>query len=246
MLMPAGRACSIFEPVLSTTVRPETMAQLSLLAVSLVTGADGRWHPGIGDPSVIGWVTVVAYFLAAWLAFRALRGHSRAPHPAARQTYGASEPPSLREARLLTRFWALVLVMLLLLGVNKQLDLQTWFTEIGRDLARRQQWYEGRRPIQVAFIAGIALLGSAGTITLAVMMRHVLSRVVGALVGLGALVTFVIVRAASFHHIDALLGHGRVRLNWVLELGGITLIAISAYRQHARRALPAERTSVRN
>jgi hypothetical protein len=221
------------------------MAQLSLLAVSLVTGADGRWHPGIGDPSVIGWVTVVAYFLAAWLAFRALREHSRGPHVAP-QTYGASEPPALREARALTRFWALVLVAMLLLGVNKQLDLQTWFTEVGRDLARRQQWYEARRPVQMAFIAGIALLGSAGTITLAVMMRHVLSRVVGALVGLGALVTFVIVRAASFHHVDALLGHGRVRLNWVLELGGITLIAISAFRQHPRRSQPGEPTRVRS
>src|SRR4051812_24787616 len=43
---------------------------------------------------------------------------------------------------------------------------------------------------------------------------------------LGFLVTFVLVRAASFHHIDALLGYGRVRLNWVLELSGIILVAM--------------------
>ena len=27
------------------------------LFVALVTGSDGRWHPGIGDPTVMGWVT---------------------------------------------------------------------------------------------------------------------------------------------------------------------------------------------
>jgi hypothetical protein len=48
---------------------------------------------------------------------------------------------------------------------------------------------------------------------------------------LGFLVTFVAVRAASFHHIDRWLGYGVVRLNWVLELGGIALVALSALRQ---------------
>jgi hypothetical protein len=241
------------------------MVQLSSL---LVTGADGRWHPGIGDPSVVGWVTVVAYVVAAALALRALRLHRRG----ARQhvpMHGAAElgptsapegvvlddPLAQRdEARphvapqrhtsqpvrrsafaqqewLLVRFWGLVAVTMLALGLNKQLDLQTWFTEVLRDLARAQGWWEARRPFQVAFIALIGLCGTGVTVVLALAMRQVLHRVVGALFGLGALVTFVIVRAASFHHVDVLLGRGRVRLNWVLELGGIALIAISALRQ---------------
>ncbi|MDB4990365.1 MAG: hypothetical protein JWN04_5543 [Myxococcaceae bacterium] len=202
------------------------MTQLSCLSVSLVTGADGRWHPGIGDPSVIGWVTVVAYFAAAVLSFRAMRLHAH--------LVGTSAPRAAYQARLLQRFWAMVLLAMLLLGLNKQLDLQTWFTEIARDLARSGNWYQGRRPVQIAFILTIAVLGTVGTVVVAYLMRHVLSRVLGALVGLGALVTFVIIRAASFHHVDALLGRGRVRLNWVLELGGIALIAFSAWRQRSR------------
>ncbi|HVZ33497.1 MAG TPA: hypothetical protein VG963_13790, partial [Polyangiaceae bacterium] len=118
------------------------MVQLSSL---LVTGADGRWHPGIGDPSVLGWLTVVAYFVAAVLAFRALRVHlGRARRGGASAQAG--------DELLLARFWGLVLAAMILLGINKQLDLQTLFTEIGRDLAHAQGWYETRRRYQVAFI----------------------------------------------------------------------------------------------
>lgn len=213
------------------------MVQLSSL---LVTGADGRWHPGIGDPGVVGWLTVVAYFAAAALAYRALRLHrAGARDPSLLGGGSAQVAGSSRvvvDEAMLVRFWGLVLLSMLILGINKQLDLQTWFTEIGRDLAHQQGWYEVRRPLQVAFIAAIGLTGAAATVVLAFTMRHVLSRVVGALVGLGALVTFVIVRAASFHHVDVLLGRGRVRLNWVLELGGIALIAISAFRQRSHQS----------
>ena len=39
----------------------------------LVKNADGRWVPGIGDPSLMGWLTVVAYFVTAFLCYRASR-----------------------------------------------------------------------------------------------------------------------------------------------------------------------------
>jgi hypothetical protein len=42
---------------------------------------------------------------------------------------------------------------------------------------------------------------------------------------------FVLVRATSFHHVDALLGFSieNIRLNVVLELSGIVIIAIAAW-----------------
>lgn len=191
------------------------------LSCLLATGGDGRWHPGIGDPTVLGWVTVLAYFTAAALAFRALRIH----------VVRARAYPEANDERLLTIFWALVLCAMLLFGINKQLDLQTWFTEVARDFAREEGWYERRRRYQALFIVAIALLGGVGTVALAVFLRSVLGRVIGAVLGIGALATFVVVRAASFHHIDILLGRGPVRLNWVLELGGIALVGLSAWRQ---------------
>jgi len=46
----------------------------ALLAVTI----DGRWQPGIGDPTWMGWATVAAYFVAAVLcavfAYRAWSG----------------------------------------------------------------------------------------------------------------------------------------------------------------------------
>jgi hypothetical protein len=190
------------------------MAELSSL---LVTGADGRWHPGVGDASSFGWVTVLAYFATAGLAFRALRLHRQLP--------------ARGDEAILVRFWSLVMLALVVLGINKQLDLQGWFAQLGRDLSHAQGWYHRRRYVQAAFILGVGTVGGLATAALAFAMRHVLGRVVGAVVGLGALCTFVAIRATSLHHIDALLGRGRVRLNWVLELGGIGLIALSALRQ---------------
>ena len=32
-----------------------------------MTTPDGHWRLGIGDPTVVGWATVAAYFLAAGL-----------------------------------------------------------------------------------------------------------------------------------------------------------------------------------
>src|SRR5882672_1117833 len=48
---------------------------LAALAVQSSTGDGwiGDWSPGIGDPTVMGWLTVAAYFAASWLCVRAFR-----------------------------------------------------------------------------------------------------------------------------------------------------------------------------
>jgi hypothetical protein len=43
----------------------------------------------------------------------------------------------------------------------------------------------------------------------------------------------VVIRAASFHNVDELISRGTIKLNWVLELGGILMIIVSAYRSGA-------------
>ena len=42
---------------------------------------------------------------------------------------------------------------------------------------------------------------------------------------------FVVIRAASFHHVDAFLASrlGGLRWNWILELGGILIVAVGAF-----------------
>jgi hypothetical protein len=42
----------------------------------------GRWSPGIGDPSPLGWITVVLYLVVAWLCFLSARRSRALDHPA--------------------------------------------------------------------------------------------------------------------------------------------------------------------
>jgi len=177
---------------------------------------NGRWRPGIGDPTVMGWVTVAAYLCAAGLcwacAVRFVRSH--APD----------------RARVDGVLWWILAVVMLLLAVNKQLDLQSLFTQIGKDAARAQGWYDQRRNIQKWFIVAIAgsgLLLFAGTIY---ALRRTWRKHWLALLGIAFLISFIIMRAASFHHFDRFLKSefAGFKMNWVFELGAILCITISA------------------
>lgn len=186
----------------------------------LMETRDGVRSLGIGDPTPLGWLTVAAYFGAAWLCLRAAR--------AAR--------PVGEEDRRPARAWMLLGLLMLALGVNKQLDLQLLLTAIGKDVARRGGWYDERRTTQLWFIRGVVATGLATLIVGAFWLRRHAREF--ALPGVGALFTvaFVLVRASSFHHVDSLFsnGPGEVRMNWVLELGGIACIALGA-RARLRR-----------
>ncbi len=191
----------------------------------LAHGADGRWHPGIGDPTFIGWFTVAAYFAAAYFCFQAMR--------AAQALARKLEPKSKNQAadeRALSRLWGLSTLTMGLLGINKQLDLQSWFTQTLRDMAFDQGWYENRRTYQMLFIVCIGLLGVLVTGGLAYTLRRVLSRAKWTVVGLALICCFVVIRAASFHHVDLLLGLqlGQLRLNALVELTGIATVALGA------------------
>lgn len=191
-----------------------------------------RWRPRFGDDDLVGWCTVVAYVLAAALAWRA-RGRIRALGDAADDD--GLDPG---DARRLTRFWTVTAVAMVVLGVNKQLDLQTWLIEHARRAAFAEGWYDDRRRVQAVFVLAVAAAGLGATWWGVRQLRGVAHQVALALVGLGVIVSFVAVRAASLHQIDHLLSLGPVRLNTVLEFGGIGLVALAGLRV-VRRPTPA-------
>jgi len=121
-------------------------------------------------------------------------------------------------------------VLLFALSMNKQLDLQSAITAAGRCLALAQGWYDDRQTVQLVFIVFVAATGLVFFGILAVVIRGNLAQNWLALIGLLFLCTFIAVRAASFHHFDLFIGTeiARVRMNWVMELGGITMIATNA------------------
>lgn len=136
-------------------------------------------------------------------------------------------------------FWLVAALAMLALGLNKQLDLQTMMTGWGRQMARDGGWYAQRRAIQREFVlagAAAALVVGAG---LAWLVRGMRPRVLVVLAGLGLLGVFVLVRLASFHHIDVamrspVLG---LKLHTVLELAGIAIVVASAAWPRATRAV---------
>lgn len=188
----------------------------------------GDWSPGIGDPTPMGWLTVVAYFAASAACFAAsARARSASTRVLAERRVGA--------------LWLVLGVFLAALGVNKQLDLQSLLTEIGRYLAHTQGWYEERRAVQARFILvvfGLALVAGAALVWVS---RGHLQRLATALAGAVFLLAFVLVRASSFHHVDTLIRTELVgvRMNWVLELSGIGLIGFAALRD--RPCVPRRR-----
>jgi hypothetical protein len=174
------------------------------------------WSPGIGDAHVMGWVTVAVYVAASAACVSAAR------------LVGA-DPDASRRERL---FWWVSAGMLLLLAVNKQLDLQSLLTSIARCMAVEQGWYDMRRDVQLWFVETVAVLGAVALAAAALYFRKTFRRTGLAVLGLAFVATFVVVRAASFHHVDLLIDREvfGLRLNWILELSGPCLILWAAVR----------------
>lgn len=187
-------------------------------AVALTEG--GRWRPGIGDPTVLGWVTVAAYLVAAVGCAMAAPRESMLHADDRRGRPGSS------------RFWMVLAGLLVALGINKQLDLQSLVTQIGRDLVGRWGLYSGRRELQIGFIAAVAMACALGLSGFLWAARRRMRTRWPAVAGMIFILGFVMIRAASFHHVDALLAArlGGLKWNWILELGGIGVVASAAFR----------------
>ncbi|MFX0547482.1 isopropylmalate isomerase [Roseovarius sp. S1116L3] len=167
-----------------------------------------RWSPQIGDPSIIGWITVASYFIVSVFSVMV----------------------SYRQFGRHRMFWLFLTVLLFALGVNKQLDLQSALTAVGRCLAQAQGWYAERRTFQLRFIISIIISSFLFGPLLVWLMRRHLRRVWLALIGILLLLVFVAVRAIGFHHFDQFIGYeiGSIRINWVFEIGGTTMIGFNA------------------
>jgi hypothetical protein len=91
---------------------------------SETAGWIGPWSPGIGDPTFVGWLTVALYAVVATMCWRAARECRK-------------QQPKKTVLPLETRLWWFLSICLWVLCINKQLDLQTAFTAIGRIISHR-------------------------------------------------------------------------------------------------------------
>lgn len=194
--------------ILSDTVYGEFMLE-STFSGSLRSCIGAQWVPRIGDPEITGWLTVLSYIVCFVLALRV----------------------SLRfRGRRGRGFWMIVTALLLFLGINKQLDLQTALTAAGRCLSHMQGWYEDRQTVQMLFIAAMIVVCSTAIALMLARMRGRVAENALAILGLLILTTFVTVRAVGFHHMDSLISAeiANVSFNFIFECLGIVLIGMNA------------------
>jgi hypothetical protein len=142
-----------------------------------------NWRPGIGDPTIGGWVTVVLYFLACVSCWTT-----------AGVVYDRAGQGDMYA-------WRAISVAFFALGINKQLDLQTALTEWGRILAFAGGWYEQRQIVQVYFIIGVTVVSLIAALALLFWARRSPVQTWLAILGSIFVLGYVLIRAASFHHI---------------------------------------------
>jgi hypothetical protein len=171
-----------------------------------------EWRPIIGDPTVVGWFTVILYFFTSYW------------------TYQAAIRLDKRWRRIV---WKCTALLLAFLGINKQLDLQTFFLSFCKAYAKYHGWYAERRSMQNIFMLTVTLLAICSVVTLHHYAKrsNFDDRIL--FFGLAILVGFVLIRAISFHDVDTLLRLGFPKLftlNNLLEISGLLTCLFAAKR----------------
>jgi hypothetical protein len=84
--------------------------------------------------------------------------------------------------------------------------------------------------VQVYFIIGVAIVCLMAALTLLFWARRSPFQTWFGIVGSTLVLGYVLIRAASFHHIDRFID-GRIlgfKWNWVLEMGGIVIVLLGS------------------
>jgi hypothetical protein len=179
------------------------------------------WRGNAGDPDPLGWAITLAYLLAAALCARTALAARHLP-----AGYSGPDRPGA---------WWLLSAGLLMLGLNKQLDLQIIVREMGLRSVALLGLGEHRRWVGRAFVVVLAVFLLRIMFGAARRLRgHTRGR--GPLLtGLALLACFAVVRAGTY-----VPGLKQFNLNYkdalhlVFELGGIVLVGVSAWRTRRR------------
>ncbi len=192
-----------------------------------------RWYWGLGDPSP-GAVIVTGLYLLT--ALTCLIAGTR------RHFVKKFEVTDEASAGSPAWFWLGLAFVCLCLGINKQADFQSLLTLYGRDILRRADLYDLRREIQVVFILLVTGTACVSVLTVLWYVRRWRWACRIATIGLGVQAAFIVIRAASFHHVDRLLGvqlsaFAGVKLNLLLESSGLCIMLAAALSALPRRSV---------
>ncbi len=152
---------------------------------------NGYWTTNRGDPTVIGWAITVCYAVAAYLCLYCT-GH-------------LDSSRALPISRIYAWFWWGMAVALMLLTINKQLDLQMLLADIGRAFTKHQGWYGQRKPVQIRVLALGVTVGFACLQEIGYRLKRAPRSTMFALWGVVLLGVNVFVHLVSLHWIERVL-----------------------------------------
>jgi len=177
----------------------------------------------VGDPSLKGWATFLVYLAVAWLALHNALGSTALAEAGGRH---------IARARSRRRFWLVLAMLLLLLGLTRQLDLQVLAAGAVRGLLRVDEVYGERNGLQLGLVVAIGAFGTVGLLIALVTFRRASASLLAALLTAATLVIFTVIRTLSVHDIDRLLMREALpytQVNNLIELGLLGLIGLSSF-----------------
>ena len=175
------------------------------------------WRPGFGDNDLVGWMITLAYFLAALLCTAAFRDEARSY-----RLVGRLQRPA---------FWLVLTALLVLLGFNKQLDLQTFVMSTGDELVTSARLEAHGRLLKLVSLLTLALTGAAIVLAMLLYIGRHWRLYLLAFVGLMYLGVFIVLRAAdSLPVLNEINRRYYESIHLLLELCGVLMIGASAAR----------------
>jgi len=172
---------------------------------------NGHWREHAGDYTPIGWFVTGLYLLGAGICMICII-------------------KSRQHSPTCTRFWWMCVLALLLLGINKQLDLQMLLADLGRTYAKSRAWYTMRKPVQIQAVS-IVLALCLGLVEIILFKLRQQPKITWlALFGLTILALYFGLRMVSLHHVDKLImgSYGGLAMGSLIEVAGILCINASA------------------
>lgn len=173
---------------------------------------EGYWINKRGDPTVIGWFITLFYFFVFATSLYLLK----------------KTTPNILDNKYIW-FWYGVTILIILLGINKQLDIQMLFADFARLYAKVSGIFENRKPFQHKILSFLTTIGISIFSVTIYKLWNAPKRMWLALIGFCILFSFPIIRLISLHSIEALLSISvlNIQVVDVIEILGIILVLIA-------------------
>lgn len=123
-----------------------------------------------------------------------------------------------------------------MLAINKQLDFQSLFIIAGKCISLEDGWYDNKQLARNLFTVLLAICMLFGFLLTGWLLRKVWKPNLIALVGVTLILSFIVVRAATFMHFGGIdwMRYFGADLHWLLEVAGIILVIFAAIRRLAK------------